>query len=174
MYSLSKREKILLAFLIVVIVVVGWLKLIYEPVNQKIADVQAQQAAEETDNISMMPKIKELNDMKAEIEVMKQDTSIKPIPVYNNKRPLMAELNKVMANVDNYSVSFGISDKDGYIVNRLVNLSYSTNTYAEARNIIDRLAEETYTNQITTVSVGTSNGGSTSISLSISYFEVDN
>jgi len=174
MSKLSKREKGLLVVLIVIIVAVGWFKLFYEPTLAKIANVQSETQWEEDEVLSMLPKVKVLNDMKLALEKMKNDTSIKKIPTYDNKRPLMAELNRVMASVDNYSVSFGLSDKDGYIVNRTVNLSFSTSTYAQARAIIDALAEETYTNQITNVSVGTSNGGSTSISMSLTYFEVGN
>lgn len=189
MKKLSKREKILLALLIVIIVVVSWYKLIYEPVNNRIKEYESSRNVEQTELTVLLPKIRLKREMKDAVEIIKKDPSSIRIPVYDNSKELMVALNKIMTSANSYKIDFGEADKDDYIFLHKINIVFYTNTYKQARKIVDRLATETFVNQISDItytdettftSVLNAKGDliqkrndSTKVALTITFFEVD-
>lgn len=189
MKKLSKREKILLAVLAVIIVVVCWYKFIYEPVNNQIAQLNSDQNAEQTDLLVLIPKIKQKNEMQAAVDEIKASGSVEKIPVYDNSKELMVALNKVMSTADSYSIDFGQADRDGYIFIHKILINFTTRGYKQARQIIDQLTTETFVNQISDVRFSnrsvtrnvinkkgetvTRTEEETQVSLTITFFEID-
>ena len=189
MKKLSKREKILLAVLAVIIVVVCWYKFIYEPVNNQIAQLNSDQNAEQTDLLVLIPKIKQKNEMQAAVDEIKASGSVEKIPVYDNSKELMVALNKVMSTANSYTIDFGEADRDGYIFIHKLLITFTTDGYRQARQIIDRLTTETFVNQISDVKVTNdvktqnvvnAKGETvaktieeTKVSLTITFFEID-
>ena len=189
MKKLSKREKILLAVLVVVILVVCWYKFIYEPTNNQIEKFDRDLATEQTELIALLPKIKQKNEMQKAVEEIKASGSVEKIPVYDNSKELMVALNRVMSTAKSYSVNFGEADRDGYIFIHKLLINFTTDGYKQARQIIDRLTTETFVNQISDISfsnaVRTRNvvnakgetaerkTEETSVTLTITFFEID-
>jgi len=174
MSKLTKKEKTLLIILIVIIVLLGWYKLFFERINNKVAEYNSMQSAEETETIAKMPKLAQLNQMKEELEVYRANGDAKRIPLYDNSKPLMIALNRVLADADNFSFNFGLPDASGYIAYHNINLSYSAPNYEAARAILDDVSDNTFTNQVSDISISTSGSGSgsTSVGVAITFFEV--
>ena len=189
MKKLSKREKILLAVLVVVILVVCWYKFVYEPVNNQIAEYHSNLNAEQTELTTLLPKIKQKNDMKKAVEEIKASGSVEKIPVYDNSKEIMVALNKVMSKADSYTVDFGQADRDGYIFIHKILINFTTRGYKQARQIIDQLTTETFVNQISDIrfsnrsvtrnivnrngEVASRTEEETQVNLTITFFEID-
>lgn len=185
--SLTKREKVLLVVLAVVIVFLGWYKLVYEPLNEDISSYQAMIMEEQGEYDACLPKLMQLSKMEQELEVLRNDGEAKKIPLYNNKKELLASLDDVLEDTTDLILEFGNPDADDYIVLRNIGLNFRCNSYKDARSIIDNLAEDTFTNQISDLYVrnsGPSNEivaaatgheikeGETEVQLVITFFEV--
>lgn len=151
MKKLTKREKILLAVLLVVIIGVSWYKFIYEPVNGKIEKLNSDFNSEQTELTALTPKIQLKKEMQAAVEEIKASGSAERIPEYDNSKELMVALNKIMSTAKSYSIDFGEASQDDYIFIHKILLTFSTDTYKQARQIINRLTSETFVNQISDV-----------------------
>ena len=188
MKKLSKREKILLAVLIVLVVGVCWYKLVYEPVNTSISQYNSDRDTEQTELLTFLPKVEQKRKMQAEVDVLKAQPDAVKIPSFDNTKEIMKALNKVLSAADTYSLSFSDPVKDGYIYSHKVDIKYSADNYRQARRIIDRLAKEAFVNQISDITINNdisnkhminANGedvniseSETNVSLVITFFEI--
>jgi len=183
--GLNKREKVLVVILAVIIIALGWYKLIFEPVNSKIDEYQLLQSEAENEYTVNLPKLKQMNAMEEELEVLRANGDAKKIPLYDNSKELMKALNKVLTDTDYYDLNFGRADSDDYIVFHNIGLQFNTATYIAARDIIDRLSEDTFVNQISNIELNTytygdyyeaveenADLGDTSVTMTITFYEV--
>jgi len=187
--KLSKREIVLLIALVVIILCVLWYKMIYEPVNSKIETYNRDREAEQTELTVLLPKIQQKNEMADAVEKIKASGIVEKIPAYDNSKELMVALNKVMTAAQSYEIDFGEADRDGYIFIHKINIVFTTDGYKQARQIIDKLAKETFVNQISDVTITTEKtyqnvenkdgdivqkvNETTKVALTITFFEVD-
>lgn len=120
-----------------------------------------------------------MNQMQKELEEIYAAGDPTPIPNYDNSGKLLVELNSILSASVDYSLDFGQVSalNDGYIMCRPINMTFTTNTYAETRAIIDALHNSDFTNQISDISVQFENSGSSGnvqVNLYITYFELKN
>ena len=118
-----------------------------------------------------------MNQMQKELEEIYAAGDPTPIPNYDNSGKLLVELNSILSASVDYSLDFGQVSalNDGYIMCRPIHMAFTTNTYAEARAIIDALHNSDFTNQISDISVQFENSGSSGnvqVNLYITYFEL--
>ena len=175
--ELTKREKIMIIVLALIIIAVGWLKLLYEPTMAEIASLDSQRNQEQTDIEMRIPKVAKIKSMKEELEILKADKNVTTIPLYDNSKPIMNTINSVMKGVSDYSIEFLPDKTNGYIVEHPIRLTYVTDTYANARKFFDRLDKETFVNQISDLSISTNDtkdGVTTSVSMLITFFDLKN
>lgn len=173
--KLSKREKILLAVLVVIVAILLWYKFAYEPINKKIDQLNSQAMGEQAEIDSQFALVESMRRMQKTVEELKADETTKAIPIYDNSKQLMVSLNSVMESADAYALTFNDVSQDDYILSRTITMTFTTSTYEDARAIIDRLDEETFTNQISDVKVYLNTSGSSKVlvELTITYFEVE-
>ena len=174
--ELSTREKVMLLVLTVIVIALGYFKLIYEPINDQIADYQSKMEQEQTENASLAVRLAQMRKMEKAVEEIKASGEVKAIPGYDNSGCLMRELYRILNETNEYSLEFsGQTTVDGYIVLRPVSLSFQTDTYAQARAIIDALSGSENLNQISDLNIryGSGQNSNTVITdLVITYFEV--
>lgn len=173
--KLSKREKILLAVLVVIVAILLWYKFAYEPINKKIDQLNSQAMGEQAEIDSQFALVESMRRMQKTVEELKADETTKAIPIYDNSKQLMVSLNSVMESADAYALTFNDVSQDDYILSRTITMTFTASTYEDARAIIDRLDEETFTNQISDVKVYLNTSGSSKVlvELTITYFEVE-
>ena len=174
--ELSTREKAMLLVLAVLVIALGYFKLIYEPVNGQIAQYQSQTEQEQTENAALAGRLAQMRKMERAVEELKAADGGKAIPRYDNSGKLLRELYRILADTNEYSLDFSVrTTVDGYIVLRPVNLSFQTDTYAQARAIIDALSGSENLNQISDLNIRYGSGQSSEkvvTDLVITYFEV--
>ena len=93
----TNREKILLVILAIMLIAVGYWKLILTPINDDIADLQSRTASSRTAMIQSAAQLSQLNRMKSELETVLADPDAKPLPDYDNSERLLVELNTILS-----------------------------------------------------------------------------
>lgn len=151
--AFTNREKALLAVFILLLVFVGYFKLILEPINTKIAEYQANAAAEQDIMIAETGTLTEKKRMEKELEEIRSSADFKEIPDYDNIQNVIKEMDAILqSNSADYSLYFKeLAETDG-IVRRTIVMDYKTETYQKARTIVNALHDCKYPNQISDLS----------------------
>ena len=173
-YNFSNRERILLLVLAVIILVLGYYKLILEPINTQISQYNAAASTEQEYINTNLQVAGQVIALKEEIEELKKSGEAKPVPQYDNSAGLVIELNDILSSAVTYKIDFRENaSSESYLVESVVNLEMYTRTYAEARNILNRLHESSNINQITNLTIDLSdrNAGQVMTSLVITFYE---
>ena len=131
--ELTRREKILLLVLIVVVLVAGYCKLILIPINDQISSYRLNMEAEQTELDANQGKMAQMQKMQKAIEEIKAAGEKRTIPQYDNSGKLMIELHEIMSDTLDYSLdcSAGTVQQD-YIMLRPIVMTFRTSTYAQA------------------------------------------
>ena len=170
--ELTGREKVMLLILSVLVMALGYYKLIFEPINDQVAAYRDSTEQEQTELV----RAEQLKKMESAVAELRQRGDVKPIPAYDNSKALMVELHRILASAQEYSLDFsaGTTEED-YIVLRPISLSYTTATYTQSRAILDALSGSDYMNKISNLSIQTETGRGESgvkTAMVITYFEV--
>ena len=174
--ELTLREKVLLLILIVLVMTLGYFKLLYEPVSDRIARYREDAAQEQLEIEQSAVKLAQMEKMEQALADIRAAGS-KAIPRFNNSEALLRELRGLLSATAEYSLDFGDgTTQQGYIVLRPVSMTYRTSTYEQSRAIIDRLSASDNINRISDLSIRRderSGGGQTyQTVLTVTYFEV--
>ena len=168
--ELTRRETVLLLILVVLVIFLGYFKLIFEPIQDQVAQYQDTTSQEQSELEQDLILLTRKQEMQRKIEEVRASGEERTIPQYDNSRRLMLD-----SAVD-YSLDFSQSTtQDSYIVLRPVTMSFQTHTYAQARAIVDALSESENMNQISDLSIRTNQGQDRDLvqtDLVITYFEV--
>lgn len=174
--ELTLRERILLMIFIVLVMTLGYFKIIFEPVNDQIAQYRSETAQEQTELETALVRAAQMQKMQQAVDELKTDGEAKAIPPYDNSTRLMLELHRILEAANDYSLDFSAgTTQEGYIVRRPIGLTFRTTNYEGARAVIDALDNSENINQISDLSIRMEQGvGSRSVqtSLTITYFEV--
>ena len=171
--ELTGREKVMLLILSVLVMALGYYKLILEPINDQVAAYRDSTEQEQTELTTELVRAEQLKKMESAVAELRQRGDVKPIPAY---KALMVELHRILASAQEYSLDFsaGTTEED-YIVLRPISLSYTTATYTQSRAILDALSGSDYMNKISDLSIQTETGRGESgvkTAMVITYFEV--
>ena len=174
--ELTRREKVLLVILAVMVIGLGYFKLIYEPVSEQIASYESLREQEQAEITSGSARLAQMRRMEKAVEDIKATGEERAIPHYDNSGALMRELYQILGGTVEYSLDFSeATHREGYIIFRPVTLAFRTETYAEARSIIDALEESGNINQVSDVSITSGQGQQRNqfqTELVVTYFEV--
>ena len=172
--AFTQREKVLLLVLAVLIIVIGYVKLILQPINEEIESYEGLTMEEQTAFSANQIKAARMNLMEKEIEKAKAKGVRREVPAYDNSSNLLPGLYQIMESSVDYSLDFGELVYDGNVVQRPVEMTFQTRTYKQARVIIDKLYKSGYAMQISDVNISTKKATDTqlvSTSMSVTYFE---
>ena len=151
----TQREKVLLLVLAVLIIVIGYVKLILQPINEEIESYESLTMEEQTTFSANQIKATRMNLMEKEIEKAKAKGVRREVPAYDNSSNLLPGLYQIMESSVDYSLDFGELVYDGNVIQRPVEMTFQTRTYKQARAIIDKLYKSGYAMQITDVNIDT-------------------
>lgn len=172
--ELTKREKALLLVLVVMVLALGYFKLILEPINDQITSLRFAAETEQAQLDTDLAKMAQMEQMRKVIADMKASGQMRSLPKYDNDEVLMEELHELMAATLEYSLdcTAGTTQED-YIVLRPVVITYRTASYAQARQIIDKLSSSLNINHLSNVSINWDKQKNTyETTLAITYFEI--
>lgn len=172
-YTFSKREKALILFLAVALLAVVWYMMIYRGTAESVADIEQRISDTQTQIETDTAQVAQLESMKQTVAEHKgKGATVKSIPDYDNVKPLMSELNRVLGAAQGYSLSFDELDRDAaseYVL-RGTTMKFECASYEAAESAIDALADGPYPCVIDSVSisdgtVSSSSGSSSGVSV---------
>ena len=169
----TNREKILLVILAVLLIAVGYWKLILTPINDSIDALRQQTASEQDALIQDSARAARLTQMKAELETLLSDPNAKPLPDFDNSEKLLVELNTILSGTD-YTLNFANPtplETGSAILARPIFLTFEVSTYSAARAVLDALHDSQYVNLISDLNMDLK-GSTVRTTLSLTYFEL--
>ena len=96
--ELTGREKVMLLILIVLVMALGYYKLIFEPINDQVAAYRDSTEQEQTELTTELVRAEQLKKMESAVAELRQRGDVKPIPAYDNSKALMVELHRILAS----------------------------------------------------------------------------
>lgn len=173
--SLTAREWILLAVLVVVAGVSAYVMLFYMPMTER-RDIAIQDTALYEEQIQLAQlRITEQRRMQKELDaIFAADPNPVGLAPYDNVQPVMMELHAVLEAATNYSLSFSTVDAEQSIVRRSISLSFQAPSYESAREILQNLHDSAYRCMLESLSISFGDGeGEQAVSVNgvIVFFE---
>ena len=172
--KLSPREWMLLGVLAVLVIVVGYIVLFYMPTTNARDSALSETESCKQQTEAARVRLEEKRRMERELEeIFDQNPNPLSLADYDNLQSVMVELNSILAATQNYSLSFATVDTSQDIVRREITISYTCDSYATAKSVLQRLHDSAYRCMLNNVNIsgGRSNDSSASVSGSIVFFE---
>ena len=181
-YSFSRREKMMILGLVIVLLALAWYMLVFQRTTDEINRIEGEISTAQSEVTVASTKVAKMNAMQKEIEEY-EAAGIEgtPMPDYNNISSLMSELNSILSATDTYSLSFDALDTESSseFVLRGVRADFGCGSFSDAEAVIVALANGTYPCSVDTVAItdGTAGASRTtrsstvSSSVHITYFE---
>lgn len=172
--ELTKREKVLLLIFAVLLIAVGYYKLLLEPINNQIESYRSLTQEEQMQMDTAQLQAVRMQQMEAEIAQSKLRASNAPIPDYDNSAVLLPQLYQIMDSTIEYAMDFDEITFEGNIAARPVQIEFETANYQKARRVIDKLCTTGYAMQIEDMTIQearTTDKRSVHTYLSITFFE---
>lgn len=171
MNKISKREKVMLAFLLVLIAGCMYYLFFLTPTLEKKASLEAEILGMEDQVFAAQTQATQLRKMQQELKQIKEEnTEIKAVPAFDNSKKLMQSLNMILARASEYTVDFEATTETDGIVRRVVSLTYECNTYEDARAILQSIHDGKYPCVLQDVSID-SGEETFSIAATLTFFE---
>lgn len=159
-YTFSAREKVLLVILGFVSVLVVWYMAVFTPCSAAVVDARVAEADIQTEIDTTQLKLSKMTSMQAEIDRVSAEADGNPIPMplYDNIRNVVNELDVILAPANDYKLDFAeVEISDDGIVRRGVNLSFGCSDYQSVKAIIVALEESNYRCEIDSLTIAQTN-----------------
>ena len=140
MRSFTKREKFLLLVLVLVALVGLYVLAVHNPVKASLAQLEQEKEDAQLQLQVAQIRLGQYNDMKAElveIFAMPQD-QLTVMPPYDNTKALMVQFNHIFGELE-YDLSFSEVSFNENVATRAVQFRFDAPSYAEARDIVEKL-----------------------------------
>ena len=171
--KLTPREWMLLGVLAILVVVVGYITLFYMPTTSARDTALAGADTYKQQTQAAQVRLAEKQRMERELDEL-FDRNPNPLALadYDNLQPIMMELNTILAATQNYSLSFATVDDTKSIIRREISINFTCGSYDTAKAVLQRLHDSTFRCMLNNLTISHGrDGGSTSVSGSIVYFE---
>ena len=160
--ALSTREILLLLFLVVLLVGVGYYLFFYQPLQAELADL-ANQSSELDGEIQVAAaKAAYMDSMQAELDeiLSRPADQITEIAPYDNAKVVMSQLNGILSASEEYKLSFKDPViEDNGTVRRNVSMEFLCKDYNSAKAITKSLSASHWRCLINSLSIATSDDG---------------
>ena len=138
--QLTPREWMLLGVLGIMLIISGYIVLFYMPMTSErdrcISEAEDCRVQTEAAKI----RLSEKRRMEKELEeIFAADPDPLSIPDYDNLKPVMFELNSILAVADDYTLTFGTVDTSDSVIRRGISMNFTCGSYASAKGILEKL-----------------------------------
>jgi len=176
--KMTTRELVMVVFLILLLIGVGYYMGFYTPLQQELASINGQTADMETQITAAMSKISQMTKMQDELDAIlaMPEDQITEIAPYDNKDIVMAQLYSILSATQDYSLTFNDPSVQGDgTVRRNISMNFTCPSYEEAKTVLRKLADSRWRCLIGNVSFSTTGeslyDGAVSISTTLTFFE---
>ncbi|MCI2057274.1 MAG: hypothetical protein LKJ86_09040 [Oscillibacter sp.] len=168
----TQRETVLMLILVVILLITGYVKLFAQPVQAQLTAAQTRLADAQDAQLIEQAKNTQLQKMEAELEELKKNGSAPTamIPPYDNIDQVMVQLGAILKAAEDYQLTFSDVTFNSDLVMRPIQMSYTTKTYAQAKEIMTQLYGCVYRCSIGNISVSMGEG-TVSVALTATFYE---
>lgn len=143
--QLTVREGVLLALLGVILVICGYVLLFYMPQTAErdrcLKEAESIQAQIQTVRL----RLEEKNRMEQELEeLFSSDTPPLGIADYDNLKPIMVELDSILALTAEFQLTFSTEEISQFIVRRNIAVAFTADSYERAKTVLQQIHDSGY------------------------------
>lgn len=178
-FTLSRREKILLLILAVILLGFGYFRLIHQPVRDGILEATGRQNAAETQLLIEAGKLGQMNRMEQELAELTADKGADAfdLPAYDNMQHIMVQLNAILSASREYRLTFGeLQFNDQGLVSRPIQMEFTAESYEVARTIMDQLYGSSFRCRLGNISISSPNknigDSAVKVSMTVTFYEL--
>ena len=176
--KLTARESVMLVFLVVLLVGVGYYMGFYTPLQEDLSSIAMRSADAETATTTAMTKVKKMNDMQAELDEIfaRPADEITEIAPYDNKEVVLNQLYGILGRTLEYSLNFTDPEvQDDGTVRRNISMTFQCDSYKDAKDVIRDLTDSQWRCLVSNLSVACSDGDvmqyGVTVTATITFFE---
>lgn len=174
----SRREKALITVLALLLVVAFYYLVVEKRVDEAIATAEQQISFYQTQNNALLARKVKMDNMQKQLDEIFSKETIVVVPNYDNLQNEMVFLQDALFDTDEYSLSLGNVSKaaDG-IVSRGISVSYTTQSYASATEILTNVQGCQYCSTVQNVNISSTqkgvplNNSTIKVSFNIVFYE---
>ena len=176
--KLTGREVVMVFFLVVLLIGLGYYKLFYAPLQEELNSISNQCNQVDSEINTAMAKIGKMDTMQAELDeiLSRPADEITEIAPYDNKEVVLSQLYGILGQAQSYTLNFTdpkVGD-DG-TVRRNISMTFRCANYQAAKAIIRDLTDSQWRCLVSNLSIVADDGNltrnSVSVSATITYFE---
>lgn len=150
----TTREKILLVILAILLIGCFYYLVVLKPSLDTLASSESQLSAVQ-DEIALQQVVA---TKKAELEQQIKEAEAngvdqKTLPDFDNTKSELAELDAILAEANSYNIDFSNAEFAGTLVRRNVSISFTTDTYAAAQTVLEKLIDCKYSCLVTDITI---------------------
>lgn len=172
MRKLTIRERVLLACLVLLATVSGYVLLFHMPITQRANTIQMQIAQEEELAAQLDARLSQQRHMK---QVLKQFSEEPEGPVwmpeYDNLQAVMAELNAIMRDCQAYSITFQEEQGEDNILRRRATIPFTCANYQQVKETLQKLHDSPLRNFLSDLQFAKQENGTIKASVKMVFFE---
>ena len=172
MRKLTMRERVLLIVLAVIVVISGYVLLFYLPMQQSAQSLQAQIEENEELSAQLDARLTRQRQMEHSVAQWSEDPDALPeMPSYDNQQAVMVELNSILSDCLEYSLSFQTDDTQGNVFRRTVTIPFVCANYTAAENILQRLHDSALRSHLSDVQIAQQEDGTVHVTAVMTFYE---
>ena len=176
--KLSLRETVMLVFLVVLLIGVGYYMGFYTPLQNEMASIAAQSSDCDSMITASMAKVTKMNEMQAELDEIfaRPADELTEIAPYDNKEVVLNQLYGILGRTTDYSLNFTdpAVQEDG-TVRRNISMSFHCDSYEAAKEVIRDLTDSQWRCLVRNLAVSCDEGdlmnNGVNVSATITFFE---
>lgn len=175
--TFTTREKILMLVLAVLLLGCCYYLLVLRPSLDAITASETRLSELNSEIMIQQAVAAKKADLELQIsEAEASGASQKKLPVYDNTKNEINELNVILSDATSYNINFLDAELGNSLVRRVVDLSFTCDSYDAAHAVLANLVNCRYTCLVTDITIaggglGQSSSGKVSASASITFFE---
>lgn len=152
--SFTKREKILLVILVLILFSALYYFTVALPSINRISAANEKAASVQDDIMLEMAKMKKIKEMQEKIEEASSSNGFKTvIPNYNNLENVMRQMDVFLSSSTDYKLSFSQTTEENGLLYRPIDVEFDCANYSAARAIIDKIYTSPFKCVIDNISV---------------------
>ena len=176
--KLTARESIMVLFLVVLLIGVGYYMGFYTPLQNELSSISNQCNEIDSQITASMAKVEQMNQMQAELDEIfsRPADEITEIAPYDNKEVVLTQLYGILGQAESYALDFTDPKvEDDGTVRRNISMTFRCANYAAAKAIIKDLTDSQWRCLVSNLAIVADDGNLTrdavSVSATITYFE---
>ncbi len=176
--KLTPRESLMLVFLIVLLVGVGYYMGFYTPLQEELSSIAAQSADCDTQITAAMAKVAKMNEMQTELDEIfsRPESEITEIAPYDNKEAVLNQLYGILGRTLEYDLSFTDPQvQDDGTVRRKISMRFQCDSYTAAKSVIRDLTDSPWRCLVSNLAIACDEGdmmnAPVTVTATITFFE---